>query len=106
MGKVTSCSTHIVMLIALVGSSVCSPARGAGDPEHMTYTQAKARIVQRPLPDFWIGDIRGLAARFEGLTKGAVSVVAIAPSGRPMHLVTYGEREPVERRANFNSAIE
>ncbi|MDI6451492.1 M14 family zinc carboxypeptidase [Anaerobaca lacustris] len=105
MSKVISHATHIVVLTALVAPSFCVPARAAGDSERMTYAQAKARIVPRPLPDFWIGDVKGLAARFERLTKGAVSVIAIAPSGRPMHLVTYGEKEPVERKANFNSAI-
>ena len=71
----------------------------------MTYAQAKARIPDRPLPDFWIGDIKGLTARFERLERGSATVLAVSPGGRPIHLVTFGDREAASHRANFNSAI-
>ena len=77
----------------------------AGALEHMDYAQAKSRIPDRDLPDFWVGDVRGLGGRFEKLNQGTARVIAVSPGGRPMHLVTYGSKESVEHKANFNSAI-
>ncbi len=84
--------------------SVCS-ASGSAPVERMTYEQAKARIPNRPLPDFWVGDVAGLPQRFERLTRGQVAVIAVTPGGRPVHLISYGDKESVAHRANFNSAI-
>jgi hypothetical protein len=71
----------------------------------MTYAQAKARIPARQLPGFWIGDVRGLACRWDALQRGRLSVVATTAGKRPIHLVVYGDREEVAHHANFNSAI-
>lgn len=85
-----------VLLLGLASAAMC---------DEMTYQQAKALLVQRTLPDFWIGDVTGLSARWEKLTHGRVQVIAKSPGGRPLHLITYGAYEPVKHRANFNSAI-
>jgi hypothetical protein len=77
----------------------------AANNETMTYEQAKRRVPEREIPKFWVGDVRDLAARFEKLTHGKVKTIAISPGGRPIHLVTYGRKEKVEHKANFNSAI-
>jgi len=69
---------------ARVGEAATSPGR-------MTYAQAKARIADRH--------------RFEGLQRGKVAVVASTPGGRPVHVVTFGNKEDVAHKANFNSAI-
>jgi hypothetical protein len=71
----------------------------------MTYAEAKARIPDRRLPGFWIGDVRDLNRRFGELRAGQVKVIATTPGGRPIHLIAYGNREPVARKANFNSAV-
>jgi len=71
----------------------------------MTYEQAVRRIPERKIPGFWIGDVTGLSGRFEKLTEGKVSTIAISPGGRPMHLVTYGKKEKLGHKANFNSAV-
>jgi len=71
----------------------------------MTCAQARARIPERQLPDFWIGDLKGLAARFEGLQRGVMTVIAVTPGGRPIHLVAYGRRDETPHLANYNSAI-
>ncbi len=94
----------VVPIVVSIGALV-QWAPAANQADTMTYTQAKARIPQHQLPDFWIGDVKGLAGRFEKLTRGHVRVIAISPGGRPMHLITYGDKEPVEHKANFNSAI-
>ena len=73
--------------------------------DEMTYEQAKQRLNPPPLPAFWIGDVAGLPARWAALRAGTSEVIATSPGGRPLHLVAYGEREDVRRRANFNSAI-
>jgi len=77
----------------------------AADVNTMTYEQAVRRIPGRKIPKFWIGDVAGLSGRFEKITKGKVRTIAISPGGRPMHLVTFGKKEKLEHKANFNSAI-
>jgi hypothetical protein len=71
----------------------------------MTYEQAVAQWQQRPLPDFWVGDVAGLPARWEQLQRADCRTIATTPGGRPLHVVEYGDREAVSHRANFNSAI-
>jgi len=94
----------ILLTIVLASISHVRPheARALG---RMTHAQAQARIADRDLPDFWIGDVKGLAGRFEQLARGTVRVIAVSPGGRPLHLITYGQKEEVEHKANFNSAI-
>lgn len=77
----------------------------ASAAERMTYAEAKARIPERKLPAFWIGDTKGLAVRFDNLQRGTVTVITTTPGNRPIHLITYGKKETVTHRANFNSAI-
>jgi len=77
----------------------------AADVDGMTYEQAMQRIPERKIPKFWIGDVTSLSGRFEKLTKGKVRTIAISPGGRPMHLVTFGKKEKLGHKANFNSAI-
>ncbi len=73
--------------------------------QKLTYEEAKARIPQQDLPNFWIGDVAGLADRWNDLGRGEVTQIATSPGGRPMHLVAFGERENVSHKANFNSAV-
>lgn len=105
MRQTASRRLGVMIVAALAILPFCGKTHAASEPERMTYAQAKSRILQRQLPAFWIGDVKGLTGRFESLTRGAVTVVAISPGGRPMHLITYGEKELVEHKANFNSAI-
>ncbi len=93
--------TFSVALILLIGM-LPTPAQAA---ENMTYAQAQTRIPERGLPDFWVGDVMGLASRFDRLERGAATVICVTPGGRPMHLVAYGTREVVAHKANYNSAI-
>ena len=71
----------------------------------MTYGQAKRRIPERKLPEFWVGGVDDLKVRFSKLKKAKVKIIARTPGGRPMHLVAFGKREQVKHRANFNSAV-
>ena len=73
--------------------------------DRMTYAQAMARIPDRALPAFWIGDVKGLTSRFEHLEHGTLTVLATTPGGRPLLMVTFGSRETVAHHANFNSAV-
>ncbi len=73
--------------------------------QKMTYAQAKQRIGKATLPKYWVGDVAGLRARFSNLKKGTCQIIATSPGGRPLHLVTFGQKEPVRHQANFNSAI-
>jgi hypothetical protein len=71
----------------------------------MTASEARQRIPKRQLPEFWIGDVPGLAERFQRLTTAEVKVLARSPGGRPMHLVSFGSPENLPSRANYNSAM-
>jgi hypothetical protein len=73
--------------------------------QKLTYEEAKARLPDQTLPDFWIGGIEGLGNRWEKLERGEVTRIATSPGGRPLHLITFGEREIVPHKANFNSAV-
>ena len=71
----------------------------------MALAEAKARIPQRELPAFWVGDVERVSALVARLQRGQVSTLAATPGRRPMVLVAFGERERVQHLANFNSAI-
>ena len=77
----------------------------AADADRMTYGQALQRIPDREIPKFWIGGVTGLSTLFEKLTEGKVRVIATSPGDRPIHLVTYGQKEELSHKANFNSAV-
>jgi len=94
-----------VVLAILIGRPFSNSVQAADSADRMTYAQAKARIPQRQLPEFWVGDVKGLADRFEKLARGTARVITVSPGGRPIHLVTYGVKEPLQQKANFNSAI-
>ncbi len=94
-----------VSVCVLLASSLAGAAEPPARVDHMTYAQAKARIPDRPLPDFWVGDVKGLASRCEHLARGKAVVLAITPGGRPLLMIAFGDKEVVSHRANFNSAI-
>lgn len=77
----------------------------AADAPQMTYAEAIARIPDRELPAFWVGDMERVCDIVATAEKGDVTVIATTPGGWPMHLVAYGEREDVQHIANCNSAI-
>lgn len=95
----------IVAICALLSSSLTLAGETPTRVERMTYAQAQARIPDRPLPDFWIGDVKELPSRFGHLEHGRLTVLATTPGGRPIHLIAFGDREPAVHKANFNSAI-
>jgi Zinc carboxypeptidase len=92
----------LLLNVITVSAAEATPRKVYGK---MTYETAKARIQKRKPPDFWIGDVKDLPARFKKLKRGKVEVIAQSPGKRPMHLITYGEKEELESLANFNSAI-
>ena len=71
----------------------------------LTYDEAKQRIPKHDLPDFWIGTLDGLADRWQQLAHANVVTIATSPGGRPLHLISFGQREQVAHKANFNSAV-
>ncbi len=73
--------------------------------QKLTYEEAKERIPDQGLPDFWIGTINGLDTRWEHLERGKATMIATSPGGHPLHLIAFGEREEVKHKANFNSAV-
>jgi heparin/heparan-sulfate lyase len=71
----------------------------------MTYEQAKKRIPERKLPDFWVGSMKKLQQHLSQLSIGHAKIIARSHGGRPIHLITFGGREELASRANFNSAM-
>jgi hypothetical protein len=94
------------VLMLVVAAANAAFAQKVQDPK-MTYQEARERLATRSLaiPDFWVGDVKDLGQRLQTVKRGEVSTIAKSPSGRPIHLVCYGQREKVEHDANFNSAI-
>jgi len=90
-----------VAVLSMLGSVVAE----AAEVTTMTYEQAMQRLPDRKIPKFWVGDVADLSGRFEKLTEGNVRTIAISPGGRPIHLVTYGKKEKLGHKANFNSAV-
>jgi len=95
----------IAIVAILLPTTFAQGDKPAPRVDRMTYAQAKARIPDRSLPDFWVGDVKGLTSRFERLERGKLIILATTPGGRPLPLVTFGAREMVAHQANFNSAI-
>ncbi|NQV34210.1 MAG: hypothetical protein HQ515_16065 [Phycisphaeraceae bacterium] len=93
----------VVSVAALFVMQTC--AADAADVGRMTYAQALRRIPDRKIPRFWVGEVTGLSTRLKKLAEGKVRVIATSPGGRPIHLVTYGQKEEVGHKANFNSAV-
>ena len=105
-GKTRLLDSYVFTFLSVaVLSMLNSVVADAAEVTTMTYEQAKQRVPDRRLPKFWIGDVDGLASRFKKLTHGQVRTIAISPGGRPIHLVTYGQKEKPGHKANFNSAI-
>lgn len=85
-----------------------SPGQNAPDadpPETITLAQARARIPKRMLPPFWVGDMGTLKHRLARVRIGQVVEIARSPGDRLLHVVSYGKREDIKHRANFNSAV-
>ncbi|MCU0914804.1 MAG: hypothetical protein MUC88_09600 [Planctomycetes bacterium] len=95
----------LVLPSLLLSTSLAQTDPATSRVNRMTYAEARARIPDRGLPDFWIGDVKGLTSRCERLERGRTAVLGVTPGGRPIHLVTFGDRETVSHHANFNSAI-
>ena len=93
------------MTTAVVSIAIALALGAPAPAAKMTYEEARQRLQPRELPEFWIGDVKDLPARWQKLTRGTARVIAKSPGGRPLHLITYGERERVKHRANFNSAV-
>ncbi len=94
-----------IVLAAFLCSISLPPSNTDAAAERMTYAEAKARIPKRPLPDFWVGDLERLALHINGLKQGTASTLCVTPGGRPMYLISYGQKETVTHLANYNSAI-
>lgn len=99
-------ASGLAVILAALLFSVIPPQRNAeAAGERMTHAEAKARIPARPLPDFWAGDLDGLARHINGLKRGTASTLCVTPGGRPIHLISYGRKENVAHLANYNSAV-
>ncbi len=84
---------------------IFSSSFNLGQRRGMNYEEALSSIPKRDLPEYWVGDVKGLPARLENIQRGNVRALTVTPGGRPLYLVSYGAREVVVRDANFNSAV-
>jgi hypothetical protein len=65
---------------------------------------ALAEARQTPMPAFWKTRLSDVEAAVRDLRTGRARVLVKSPSGRDVHLVSYGERAPLVSTANWNSA--
>ncbi len=56
-------------------------------------------------PASYLTDYGRVRKFLESLKRGQVNEITRSPGGRPIHAVSYGEFEPVERTANLTSAL-
>jgi hypothetical protein len=103
MNRGTFCRTLVLSALLLTTGFLPGRVNAAG--ERMTDNEAKARIPERQLPDFWVGDLTTLASRIDGLKRGTATTLCVTPGRRPMYLISYGPKEPVAHLANYNSAV-
>jgi len=71
----------------------------------MSYEEALQRIQDRRAPDFWVGNDETLSAELATIERGTVRTLTETPGGHSIHVVSYGDPEPFDREANFNSAV-
>lgn len=90
-----------ITALCLLLLAAALPVRG----EKLTLAEARSRIPKHEVPVFWLGEMKGLAERWDRLVLGKVQTIAVSPGGRPLHLISYGEVESSLQDANFNSAI-
>ncbi|MFC4986726.1 M14 family zinc carboxypeptidase [Saliphagus infecundisoli] len=75
------------------------------ETDTMTHAEAVERIPDRDLPEFWVGDRKGVTDQLAAIDRGRIEELARSPGDRPIHAVTYGESTDRDRRANYNSAV-
>lgn len=56
-------------------------------------------------PHSYLTNHKSVCAQLDTLGTGQVREIARSPGGRPLHAVSYGEFEPIERRANHSAAL-
>lgn len=81
----------VVRIILLVAASCLAQAHAVAS-------------AQPPIPAFWKSRYEDVETAVRTLKRGEPSVLARTPGGRSVHLVTYGGRENLRGRANYNSA--
>ncbi len=65
---------------------------------------AAADARQAALPGFWKSRLADVEAAVGEVRKGRARVLSPSAGKRPLHLVTYGEKEDLRGAANYNSA--
>ena len=66
---------------------------------------ANAAAQPAALPGFWKSRLADVDAAVKEVKKGHASVLAKSAGGRDIYLVTYGQRQPWNSSANYNSAV-
>jgi hypothetical protein len=56
-------------------------------------------------PDFWVSDFDDVNAYLDGVRTGDVREIGRSVGGRPIRSVSYGEKEPVDRKSTLSGAI-
>ena len=71
----------------------------------MLLKKARKRIIQRQIPEFWVGNYEKYLNIINKLDKLEVQVLTSTPGEKPLHLIPYGKKEIIESKANYNSAV-
>jgi hypothetical protein len=57
------------------------------------------------LPAFWKSTLADVDTAVASVRAGAVATIAVSPGKRPVYAVTYGTKDDLRSRANYNSAV-
>ncbi|WP_409345116.1 M14 family zinc carboxypeptidase [Paenibacillus sp. MBLB4367] len=61
-------------------------------------------MPQRQRPPFWLTSLDEIGEALGSLSNGSSRILGHSAGGRPIPIVEYGEREPLQGRANYSSA--
>lgn len=66
--------------------------------------KTERRFEQAMIPSFWKSTLQDVKDSISSIERGETQVIARTPGGRPVYLVSYGEKRDFHRQANFQSA--
>jgi len=87
--------TYLLFVVVLITFTL-APAQDVGVPDPPKHQE---------LPDYWKSTLEDIDNEIGKVQKGQTDVIATSPGGRPVYLVSYGERDSLHSQANYNSAV-
>ena len=84
----------LVFVLSVYSGCKAQKNGGVADPSNPT-----------DLPIFWKNSLKDIDNQIEKVNIGQIKTIAVSPGGLPVYSVTYGEKDNLQSRANYNSAV-